>query len=165
MFKVGDKVRRKPEYQDSVWSSGDGVFTVMSVNGSSICLCSLGGVWEEHRFELVEEPAKPAVPGIPDGYRLVRIGTIVVGESYVDNDGVVRSVINSGYSFKNYVIVEPVEPVKPKTKKVKMRKYMTKLRGNWLMSTHGEDPPSSCSMWIEVPGSEIEVEVPDDVCK
>ena len=161
MFKVGDKVRRRLVYQDSVWASGNGVFTVMAVNGTSIVLCSLSGVWEEHKFELVEEPAKPAVPGIPDGYRLVRIGTPEIGEYVLDSAGGTQK-ISHDCAAKNYVIVEPM---KPKTKKVKMRQYMLYFRGFWSLSTHGEKAPGESTAWTEVPGSEIEVEVPDDVRK
>lgn len=158
MFKVGDKVRRKKEGRDGLWSLGDRVLTVRETTSLHLRFDGVGGTWEDFRFELVEEPAKPTVPGIPAGYRLVRIGTIVGGESYVDNDGVVRSVSQSGYSFKNYVIVEPLAP---KTKKVKLRQYMHKFNKiDWVTTTHREINPGPG--WFEVPGSEIELEVPDE---
>ena len=55
------------------------------------------------------------IEGIPDGWELVRIGTPVQGERFVNDHGYV-SVCNGGYhkfEFKNYVIVRKIEPAKP----------------------------------------------------
>lgn len=161
MFKVGDKVRRtKDHLASNMWAHGRNVMTVSDENGILAAFeedAAKGPFWDMNFFELVEEAAKPTVPGIPAGYRLVRIGTIEAGESYVDNDGVVRTVSQSGYSFKNYVIVEPLAP-----KKVKLKQYMHKFnKTGWVTTTRREINPGPG--WFEVPGSEIEVEVPDEV--
>jgi hypothetical protein len=81
----------------------------------------------------------------------------------VDQDGDVVKA-SGDYAGKNYPLVEPVEPLAPKTKKVRMRQYATKgPDGTWWTSTLSEAHKGNG--WFEVPGSEIEVEVPDDVCK
>ena len=166
MFKVGDKVRRKKEHLiRNNWPHGQKVVVVTCVNNNG--LMTFAGenpdfpYWDTTHFELVEGPAEPVVPGIPYGYRLVRIGTPEIGEYTVTgNGGVMR--IEEDCCMKYYVIIEPLAP---KTKKVKMWQYMTMLLGEtgWCMCTHREVSPGPS--WVEVPGSEIEVEVPDDVCK
>ena len=165
MFKVGDKVRRKEAYLiRNNWPHGQKVMTVSRVRGVLAMFDEDEEelpFWDMNYFELVEEPAKPVVPGIPYGYRLVRIGTPEIGEYTVTgNGGVMR--IEEDCCMKYYVIIEPLAP---KTKKVKMWQYMTMLLGEtgWCMCTHREVSPGPS--WVEVPGSEIEVEVPDDVCK
>jgi hypothetical protein len=162
MFKVGDKVVRKAEQRNGLWGLGDKVLTVREVINTNLHFWGMDGTWDDWRFELVEEPAKPAVPGIPDGYRLVRVGTPVKGEYVLTSDGGPYKTIAECFA-KNYVIVEPVEPLAPKTKKIKMRQYAVKMKNAWFMSTHGEEAPDKSMLWTEVPGSEIEVEVPDDV--
>ena len=160
MFKVGDRVRRKKEHQDALWGRGDEVMTISAIINTNLRFDGVGGTWDDWRFELVEEPAKSAVPGIPDGYRLVRVGTPEVGEYILSSCGGLQKIMSECFA-KNYVVVEPVEPPAPKTKRVKLRQYMTRFSGKWSACFHREVSPGS--NWIEVPGSEIEVEVPDDV--
>lgn len=125
-FKVGDKVRRKVNDRSySAWSHGDKVLTVSRIekyrDQQVLMFKEVADASDGFRFELVEE-AKPAVvpqlPGIPDGFRAVRIGTPAKGEWYVQASGVAGQ--GDGYhTAKSYTILEkieqpaPVEPVKP----------------------------------------------------
>ena len=79
----------------------------------------------------VSNEVEKQVPGVPDGYRLVRIGVPLKGEYYLPyvGDTVQKS---SGNMFLLSVIVEPIEPPKPKTEKVVLNKYLV---GVGLMRT------------------------------
>ena len=61
--------------------------------------------------------------GLPDGYRLVRIGRPDVGESYLDGSHVVRyCAVNC--MTQGWAIVEKIEPPKPKTRSVVLNRYL-----------------------------------------
>ncbi len=161
MFKVGDKVRRKAEDQNGPWYRGGEVLTVRSCEGTVVHFVGVADSgWDPWRFELVEEPAKPAVPGIPDGYRLVRIGTPDAGEYVLDSTGGTHKITSECFA-KNYVIVEPAKPLAPKMKKVKLKQYVFKSGANYT-STPYRDTEPKVGWYVEVPGSKIEVEVPDE---
>lgn len=127
-FKVGDKVRVLEEPTDPFYSN-DGYFkagdefTVKEVfpGQETVSLVERGQCWNESRFELVED-VKPAVapqlPGIPEGFRAVRIGKPKRGEWYINTDGEAEQ--SKGYeSARCYTLLEkidqpaPVEAVKP----------------------------------------------------
>jgi hypothetical protein len=52
------------------------------------------------------------VPGVPEGWELVRIGSPVYGEWYIDNQGVIRRCEFDKLVSTNHVIVRKIE--KPK---------------------------------------------------
>ena len=52
------------------------------------------------------------IPGVPEGWELVRIGTPVYGEWYIDNQGVIRRCEFDKLVSTNHVIVRRIE--KPK---------------------------------------------------
>jgi len=127
-FKVGDKVRALANPTDRYYSN-DGYFrageefTVKEVyhRQETVALVEKGQYWHESRFELVEK-VKPAVapqlPGIPEGFRAVRVGTPEKGEWYIGVEG--RAEQGDGFHAAScYVILEkidqptPVEPAKP----------------------------------------------------
>lgn len=134
-FKVGDKVRRKPDSYCYGWVLKDAVCTITSIyvrrdGTQSLTLKDVTDFgWDGYRFELVEEakpvaPVVPQLPGVPEGYRAVRVGRPQLGELYIDcNNGVERG---DGLQFaEGYVIleeideptlVEPPKPVKPAKK-------------------------------------------------
>jgi hypothetical protein len=126
-FKVGDKVRRKSDSYCLGWDKRDAVCEVIDiyVRRDGTQSLTLKGVscsgWDGYRFDLVED-VKPAVapqlPGIPEGYRAVRVGTPKRGEWYINVEG--HAERGDGFhSASSYVILEkidqpaPVEPVKP----------------------------------------------------
>ena len=128
-FKVGDKVRRKRDSWSYGWRLKDDVCTVTSVydradGTQAVRVAETSGIgWDGFRFELVEEgkpvaPVVPQLPGIPEGFRAVRIGTPAKGEWFVYANGVAK-VCDGGYSATSYVLLEkidqpaPVEPAKP----------------------------------------------------
>jgi len=80
----------------------------------------------------VSNEVEKQVPGVPDGYRLVRIGEFRIGDTYLDGLGGV-SIAASASSFGGHAIVEPIEPSKPKTEEVVLNKYLLKQGGQWLM--------------------------------
>lgn len=57
MFKPGDKVRRKKQFQDSTlhWQHGDDIVTVSECSNHTIRINQQFGVWDQHRFQLVEQ--------------------------------------------------------------------------------------------------------------
>lgn len=134
-FKVGDKVRRKAgDRAFCSWSEGDEVLTVSKVSTAydqkqELQFEGVRHCWDGYRFELVEEvkpaaPVVPQLPGIPEGFRAVRVGTPKKGEWYVGGDDTVER--GDGWQTAGgYVILEkidqpaqveppkPVEPVKP----------------------------------------------------
>lgn len=137
-FKVGDKVRRKSDSYCYGWRRTDTVCTITNiyVRGNGVQSLTFDGAsdcgWDGFRFELVEEakpvaPAVPQLPGIPEGFRAVRIGTPKKGEWYVNVEG--RAEQGDGYhSASCYVLLEkidqpaPVEPAKPEAPAAPARK-------------------------------------------
>ena len=77
------------------------------------------------------------VPGVPDGYRLVRIGYPLRDECYLNSS--CRAVqANCDFADGAYAIVEliePVEPPKPKTEDVVLNKYLVRSNdgGHWML--------------------------------
>lgn len=130
MFKVGDKVRRKAEHvRTNGWPMGSKVYPILAVDSCNSHLDLGGGYgkhWSQEYFELVEEEivVEKQVPGVPDGYRLVRIGEVKKGEQYLDGLGGVSTAGPSGLDFSGYAVVELITPPKPKTVTVVINKYL-----------------------------------------
>lgn len=74
------------------------------------------------------------VPGVPDGYRLVRIGAPKKGEFFITSYNMVVRADENMYEYCWPVVelIEPVEPPKPETEKVVLNKYLV---GVGLMRT------------------------------
>lgn len=67
------------------------------------------------------------VPGVPDGYRLVRIGSRRKGDMYLNGLSGSVTVAKSNETYNGYAIVEPIKPVdppKPKTEDVVLNRYL-----------------------------------------
>ena len=144
VFNKGDMVVRKDQYKGGEWD-GDVAhphepYFVEWCNGFTIRLVGLRDVWDTDRFELyvepqpepvtVTEPAVQQIPGVPDGYRLVRIGKINFGEEYIRAvNGKVEEWISSDESLGFHIVVEPIEPPAPPTPipstvKVQLNRYL-----------------------------------------
>ena len=130
-FKVGDKVRRKPEDWGGQipglgWQERGQVCVVTRAHrrGDGSQSLTLEGVtdcgWDGYRFDPVEEVHVPQIPGVPEGYRAVRIGSPTTGESFINSEGKV-DVSGGWHIAKRYVVVEKVivdkvePPVTPPT--------------------------------------------------
>ena len=79
-FKVGDKVRRSKNWQDSFWSFGDSVLTVTGLQCNSGTngitfedAAGADGVGDSCRFDLVEPAPKPP-PAIEAVQRTFQVG-------------------------------------------------------------------------------------------
>lgn len=131
-FKVGDKVQRKPADQGSSglgWADGSRVCVVTRTHRRSDGSQSLTleGVkdfgWDGYRFDLVEDEVPvPRIPGVPEGYQVIRIGSPMTGESFINWQGKLEVEPPNGYhAAKCYPIVEkvgpPVAPPKPEPPK------------------------------------------------
>lgn len=66
------------------------------------------------------------VPGVPDGYRLVRIGAPKKGEYFVIGYSSVQQADENMYEYCWPIVepIKPVEPPKPKTEEVVLNKYL-----------------------------------------
>lgn len=142
-FKKGDRVVRKTQYKRGPW---DGEvahphepYFVEWCNGFTIKLVGLKDAWDTDKFDLyvepqpepvtVTEPAVQRIPGVPNGYRLVRIGAPKKGEQFISiHDGVLAA--KKDYPTQSgYAIVEPVTPPAPPTPiptmvKVQLNRYL-----------------------------------------
>lgn len=58
MFKVGDKVRRKPEEQNGFWPHGDAALTVVEAYDSCVTFEEGGPQWLADYFDIVD-PVNP----------------------------------------------------------------------------------------------------------
>ena len=144
-FKVGDKVRRKLHYANTTeWKAGVDVHTVISCGEHTVCLEEdiTRRAWDPNYFELVSEKendvsneVEEQVLGVPDGYRLVRIGAPKKGELFIfAYDKVIRAEENMyDYTWAIVELIEPIEPPKPKTEEIVLNKYLLNQNGQWLM--------------------------------
>lgn len=82
----------------------------------------------------VSNEVEKQVPGVPDGYRLVRIGAPKKGEFFITSYNMVVRADENMYEYCWPVVelIEPVEPPKPETEKVVLNKYLV---GVGLMRT------------------------------
>ncbi len=114
-FKVGDKVVRKAAARDlHMWKYGSEAVTVFRVAG---CLIDVGDgngcFWDEKYFDLlpaevvVSNEVEKQVPGVPDGYRLVRIGAPKKGEFFITSYNTVVRADENMYEYC-WPVVEPV---------------------------------------------------------
>ena len=72
------------------------------------------------------------VPGVPDGWRLARIGAPKKGEFFITSYNMVERSDENMYEHC-WPVVELIEPPKPKTEEVVLNKYLLKQGGQWLM--------------------------------
>ena len=75
------------------------------------------------------------VPGVPDGYRLVRIGAPKKGEFFITSYNMVVRADENMYEYCWPVVelIEPIEQPKPKTEEIVLNKYLLNQNGQWLM--------------------------------
>jgi hypothetical protein len=138
-FKVGDRVRTlakpsTPCYSNDEYFKAGEEFTVKEVlsGQETVRLVERGQCWHESRFELVppDHTAAPQIEGLPEGYRVVRIGAPAEGESIIGSRGTV--VVSQGYeTCKCYVILEKFDqpaPVEPAEKVAPVFKVGDKVR-------------------------------------
>lgn len=163
-FKKGDKVVRKTQYKRGPW---DGEvahphepYFVEWCNGFTIKLVGLKDAWDTDKFDLyvepqpepvtVTEPAVQQIPGVPDGYRLVRIGAPKKGEQFISiHDGVFEA--EKDYPTQSgYAIVEPIVPPAPPTPistmvTVQLNRYLV---GD-LMGVSGQRVIECTAQWVD----------------
>ena len=127
-FKKGDKVVRKAGWRDGLWSQ-----TVIRPNQPKhVRMCDnwvvkfddVSDSWDTDKFELyvepqpepvtVTEPAVQQIPGVPDGYRLVRIGAPMKGEQFIGGYNILSKADVNMYDYA-WAIVEPIVPPAPPT--------------------------------------------------
>lgn len=127
-FKKGDKVVRKDKYKGGSWA--DDVMNPHEPYFVEWCdrfttrLVGLRDVWDTDKFELyvepqpepvtVTEPSVQQIPGVPDGYRLVRIGAPKKGEQFIGGYNILSKADVNMYDYA-WAIVEPIVPPAPPT--------------------------------------------------
>ena len=128
-FNKGDKVVRCVSRQcDNGWLAvvdPAGPKAVKYCDSTFIELEGCRDTWDPKFFELniepqpepvtVTEPPVQQIPGVPDGYRLVRIGAPKKGEQFIIEYGVVSGVADSNMYDYTWAIVEPIAPPAPPT--------------------------------------------------
>jgi hypothetical protein len=108
-FKKGDKIRFVPgQYSCSPCPDRTVVYTVRDVhpNCDGVYLEELAPhLWYRADHFKLAEPDPRAVLGVPEGYRLVRIGQPLTGEYYLNWGG---EVVKAPFDFmsKNNVVLE-----------------------------------------------------------
>lgn len=141
-FKKGDKVVRCAEWRMlGDWPSSGrdlDVLTVVRCSDSQVIFEGLNTTWNPDRFELyvepqpepvtVTEPPVQQIPGVPDGYRLVRIGAPKKGEYFINAYNTVIVADSRCYDL-SWAIVEPIVPPAPPTPipstvKVQLNRYL-----------------------------------------
>ena len=141
-FKKGDKVVRKDQDKGGSWAgevmNPHEPYFVEWCNRFTIKLFGLRDAWDTDRFELyvepqpepvtVTEPAVQQTPGVPDGYRLVRIGAPKKGEQFIVAYDEVCLAEETMYEY-TWVVVEPIVPPAPPTPipttvKVQLNRYL-----------------------------------------
>jgi len=82
----------------------------------------------------VSNEVEKQVPGVPDGWQLVRIGAPKKGEFFITSYNMVVRADENMYEYCWPVVelINPVEPPKPKTEEVVLNKYLV---GVGLMRT------------------------------
>ena len=130
-FNVGDKIVRKVEYLNrNDWRHGEAVITVVRGNNVGLDIDDGNGCfWDERYFDLVpaeetvSNEVEKQVPGVPDGYRLVRIGAPKKGEFFITSYNMVVRADENMYEYC-WPVVEKIEPAKPKTRSVVLNRYL-----------------------------------------
>jgi hypothetical protein len=113
----------------------------------------------------VSNEVEKQVPGVPDGYRLVRIGAPKKGEFFIiSHNMVVRADENMyEYCWPVVELIKPVEPPKPKTEEVVLNKYLVRSSdgGHWMLivCTAGYADTFFSNYKLIGPSETIEVEV------
>jgi hypothetical protein len=142
-FNKGDMVVRKDQYKRGPWDGEvahpDEPYFVEWCNGFTIRLVGLKDAWDADKFELysepqpepvtVTEPPVQQIPGVPDGYRLVRIGAPKKGEQFITVQDEVFEARDDYPVNGGYAIVEPIVPPAPPTPipttvKVQLNRYL-----------------------------------------
>ena len=127
-FKKGDKVVRKAEYKGGSWAdevmNPHEPYFVEWCDRFTTRLVGLRDVWDTDKFELyvepqpepvtVTEPSVQQIPGVPDGYRLVRIGAPKKGEQFIGGYNILSKADVNMYDYA-WAIVEPIVPPAPPT--------------------------------------------------
>ena len=128
-FKKGDKVVRHTNRFSKQWmyrtANPFGVFVVSDATNGLVCLSGVASGWDDDYFDLyvepqpepvtVTEPAVQQIPGVPDGYRLVRIGAPKKGEQFITIHGEIFKAREDYPTQSGYAIVEPIVPPAPPT--------------------------------------------------
>ena len=141
-FKKGDKVVRVERFRDSNWCDAvprpSWMFVVKECDNSNLKLEDVNYLWSPAYFELyvepqpepvtVPEPAVQQIPGVPDGYRLVRIGAPMKGEQFIGGYNILSKADVNMYDYA-WAIVEPIVPPAPPTPipttvKVQLNRYL-----------------------------------------
>jgi len=137
-FKVGDRVRfTGPDIYYNP-PDRDRVYVVKGIPDmfDGIYLKDHSDMWyTASRFTLVEPPDPQAVPGVPEGYRLVRIGQPKYGEEYLGYENQVRKCDAGGMS-KGWAVVE--KTTKTERLWVWVDKHTGEATDVWLLD--GETP-------------------------
>ena len=142
VFNKGDMVVRKDEYKGGSWAdevmNPHEPYFVEWCNRFTTRLVGLRDVWDTDKFDLyvepqpepvtVTEPSVQQIPGVPDGYQLVRIGAPKKGEQYLDLNGGISNA-DCDWWKTNIPVIEPIVPPAPPTPipttvKVQLNRYL-----------------------------------------
>ena len=142
VFNKGDMVVRKDEYKGGLWAdevmNPHEPYFVEWCNRFTTRLVGLRDVWDTDKFDLyvepqpepvtVTEPSVQQIPGVPDGYQLVRIGAPKKGEQYLDLNGGISNA-DCDWWKTNIPVIEPIVPPAPPTPipttvKVQLNRYL-----------------------------------------
>ena len=150
-FKKGDKVVRRTQWQggerDDQWSRSvyapDMPKSVRMCDNWVVEFDDVSATWDTDKFELyvepqpepvtVTEPAVQQIAGVPDGYRLVRIGAPKKGEQFIGGYNILSKADVNMYDYA-WAIVEPIIPPAPPisiptTVKVQLNRYLVGTLG------------------------------------
>lgn len=163
VFNKGDMVVRKDEYKGGSWAdevmNPHEPYFVEWCNSFTTRLVGLRDAWDTDRFELyvepqpepvtVTEPAVQQIPGVPDGYRAVRIGAPKKGEQFIVAYDEVCLAEETMYNY-TWVVVEPIVPPVPPTPipttvKVQLNRYLV---GD-LMGVSGQRVIECTAQWVD----------------
>jgi hypothetical protein len=147
-----------PEYEyksnlldGSCWTSAKGIMD----EGQSVDDFCENGRYIVRRKATMPEPVQQ-IPGVPEGWRVVRVGRPQSHETIAGHSGP-----ESGEGLSRcYAIIERIEPEKPKTRKVVLRKYVVGITDGSQIVWTDYRPTDSLYNFVHDTGVVEEIEIP-----
>jgi hypothetical protein len=129
------------------------------------CVCNIVGIdvneyCENGRYIVRRKATMPEpvqqIPGVPEGWRVVRVGRPQSHETIAGHSGP-----ESGEGLSRcYAIIERIEPEKPKTRKVVLRKYVVGITDGSQIVWTDYRPTDSLYNFVHDTGVMEEIEIP-----
>lgn len=138
-------------------------FCCESSIGSGVVAWCEGGTYIVRRKAPKAEPVQQ-IPGVPEGWRIVRFGLPKEGEYLLDEGGQ-PGAAHFDFIEQHCLIVERIEPEKPKTRKIVLHEYACLCNGDWCISWNSTHPSSwggdftECEVCVPT-GNTREIEIP-----